>query len=313
MHAGNNAHTIKRAAYFFVCLFTCAFFAACGTSGGAGKALAAGADELSGESYTQPQTVAEPVAVAGGNAEIDTSHVVEGYVSACACNNSRLKFQVRCGEETYNYDLPNDGSSLVVPINMGNGLYTFRIMQNTSGNNYVELSAASADVVLSSEFAPYLIGNVYCAYGSSSVCVSKARDLTKSSKNVAEVVKAVCEYVAKNIKYDNAKAESLSQASGYVPNPDTTLSNGKGICFDYASLSAAMLRSVGIPTKVMTGYVGQERLYHSWIMVFINGTWHCVSFSVDPNTWSRCDVTFAATGSTEYVGDASSYEDRYTY
>ena len=49
------------------------------------------------------------------------------------------------------------------------------------------------------------------------------------------------------------------------------------------------------------------------IMVYIDGTWHCAQFIVDPKTWSRCDVTFASTGATKYVGDASAYTDRYTY
>lgn len=51
-----------------------------------------------------------------------------------------------------------------------------------------------------------------------------------------------------NVSYDNDKTYNLKQATGYVPNPDKTLTSKKGICFDYASLGAAMLRSVGIPT-----------------------------------------------------------------
>ena len=82
---------------------------------------------------------------------------------------------------------------------------------------------------------------------------------------------------------------------------------------DYASLSAARLRSMGIPTKLVTGYVGEDELYHAWIMVYIDGEWHSALFSVDRNTWSRCDVTFASAGSTKYTGDASAYTDRYTY
>ena len=76
---------------------------------------------------------------------------------------------------------------------------------------------------------------------------------------------------------------------------------------------AAMLRSMGIPAKVVTGYVGEENLYHAWIMVYIDGTWETAVFSVTPNTWSRCDVTFASTGATKYTGSGTSYTDRYTY
>ena len=143
--------------------------------------------------------------------------------------------------------------------------------------------------------------------------MSKAREITANSTNVGEAVSAICLWVAGNVSYDKAKAEELSKGTGYVPNPDETLSTGKGICFDYASLSAAMLRSMGIPTKIVTGYVGQDNLYHAWIMVYIDGVWQSAQFSVDRNTWSRCDVTFASTGATKYTGDASAYTDKYTY
>ena len=89
--------------------------------------------------------------------------------------------------------------------------------------------------------------------------------------------------------------------------------SGGGAYTDYASLSAAMLRSMGIPTKLVTGYVGADELYHAWIMVYIDGTWQEAQFTVSPNEWSRCDVTFASTGATKYVGDASAYIDRYIY
>ena len=302
---------------------------ACGAPGGAssegsgnsGKAEAldlpfvGGGDEVSGADFSQPSSVPEPDlgSATGGEPAVNVDHAQDGYVVAQAASGARLKFQVNMGDQTYNYDLPNDGTQTVFPLNMGNGYYTFRIMQNTSGSNYVELYATAADVSLASEFSPFLIANLYCNYTASSACVAKARELTGQAANVAEAVKAICEFVAGNVTYDNDKARELAEKSGYVPDPDETLATGRGICFDYASLSAAMLRSVGIPAKVMTGYVGKDEIYHAWIMVYIDGTWHSAKFVVDPNTWSRCDVTFASTGATKYVGDASAYTDRYTY
>ena len=308
-----------------MCAFAIAAIPACGGSSGgssssSGQAEAlslpfGGGDEVSGAAYTQPSSVIEPqlAADSGGEPAVSTDNTADGYVTAQASSPARLKFQVIHGEETYNYDLPNDGTQTVYPLNMGDGAYTFRIMQNTSGSNYVELFSSAADVSLSSEFAPFLIANMYCNYGGSSSCVGKARELTGSAANEGEVVKNVCEFVAGHVSYDSAKAEELAQKSGYVPDPDETLSTAKGICFDYASLSSAMLRSMGIPTKLMTGYVGKDEVYHSWIMVYIDGTWHSAQFSVDPKTWSRCDVTFASTGATQFVGDASAYTDRFTY
>src|SRR5699024_12562492 len=64
-----------------------------------------------------------------------------------------LKFQVVCGETRYNYDLPGDGTPQVFPLQSGDGRYTFRVMQNTTEDKYVEICAVQAEVTLESEFA----------------------------------------------------------------------------------------------------------------------------------------------------------------
>ena len=48
-------------------------------------------------------------AVAKGTAFIDVSSVADGYVAVAATADKRLKFQVICGNATYNYDMANNG------------------------------------------------------------------------------------------------------------------------------------------------------------------------------------------------------------
>lgn len=315
MDAGSRGfHIGSRLALAFAIALALASVPACDGAPNGGKVSSPNvAEAVEGVDFNQPSEVTMPDTSGVSGTAIDTSGVSQGYVCAAGSSDSRLKFQVSKDGETYNYDLSNDGTATIYPMNMGSGSYVFRIMQNVEGSNYVELYATSADVVLADEFNPYLIPNMFCSYRSDSACVSMARDLTRDVVNVGEAVRAVCTWVADNVSYDRAKAEELSKGTGYVPNPDDTLRSKKGICFDYASLSAAMLRSMGIPTKIVTGYVGQDNLYHAWIMVYIDGIWQSAQFSVDRNTWSRCDVTFASTGSTKYTGDASAYTDKYTY
>ncbi|MDO4399669.1 MAG: transglutaminase-like domain-containing protein [Coriobacteriia bacterium] len=244
---------------------------------------------------------------------IDVSTVNDGYVSVSAESAARLKFQVTNGDMTYNYDLPNDGTPAMYPINMGDGSYLFRIMQNTEGSNYVELDCTYADVALSSEFAPFLVPNYFCKYNGKSEAIAKARELVGSATNEGEALCAICAFVIDNISYDNAKAEKLATTAGYVPDPDETLATKTGICFDYSSLAAAMLRSQGIPTKIITGYVDPNNIYHAWIMVYIDGTWKTAQFDVTSKTWSRVDTTFASTGGSSFVGEGVGYTDRYVY
>lgn len=289
-----------------------------GAAPGAGGAAEGDGGSTSGPDYTPPESVAlssfhADAAQTGNDCAIDTSALAEGYVGAAATSSSRLKFQVTKGDMSYNYDLPGDNTPIMVPLNMGDGSYSFRVMQNTSGNNYVELFGVIENVKLNNEMAPFLVPNMFVNYNESSAVTAKARELAEGCANQADIVRNVYDWVVNNVTYDHDKAAQLAEVTGYVPDPDQTLASGTGICFDYASLGAAMLRSLGIPCKVVTGYVSPDDVYHAWNMVYIDGEWVSVEISIKPNSWSRVDLTFAASGAASTIGDGTSYTDRYTY
>lgn len=279
----------------------------------------ASGSETSGSAWSAPSSITAvsydmASAYSSNGAAIDTSHVADGYVSVSAINANRLKLQVLSGQMSYNYDLAADGSVQIFPLQMGSGAYAIRVMQNTSDNNYVEICRVDCTVQLTDEFAPFIRPSAYCSFDENSECVRIARELAADCSNEGDVVKAVYTYLTENIVYDTEKAAALKDASGYYPDPDTTLSQRRGICFDYASLAAAMLRSLGIPCKIITGYVSPGDIYHAWNMVYIDGTWKSTSIEVDANTWSLIDTTFGASGTdTSYTGDGTSYTERYTF
>lgn len=281
-------------------------------------ASAEGSGEESGEPLRErpefkPSSYHGDKASSPGEAYIDVSATKKGYVAASAMSDSRLKFQVIKGEETYTYDLDNDGTPRVFPLNCGNGTYTVRIMENITDNKYAEMYTTDVDVKLRNEFQPFLRPNIYVPYSKNAECVKKANELSEGAHNEEEVVKAIYDYVTKNIKYDTKKAETITTIQ--LPDPDETMTSGKGICFDYASLTASMLRSQGIPTKVIFGYVSPDDLYHAWNMFYTEETgWVQVKFSVDPNNWNRIDLTFSAGGTSEkFIGDGTNYTDVYQY
>lgn len=299
----------------------------CSSSDGAGGTSPSGvqsgaSDEgtTSGPAYAEPSTVAlsafnAQAATAVGPGFIDASNVSLGYVGASVTSNSRCKFQVISGDMSYNYDIPSDGTPIIAPINMGSGSYTFRLMQNTSGSNYAELGSLPVSVQLESEFAPFLRPNIFCEYNETSACVTKAFELAANAQNQGDVVRDIYEWVVRSIDYDTNKASQLASTTGYIPNPDETLSSGYGICFDYASLAAAMFRSLGIPCQIVTGYVQPDDLYHAWNMIYIDGSWVSAMITVDADDWTRIDLTFAASNGTNvsYIGSGTSYTDRYIY
>ena len=81
------------------------------------------------------------------------------------------------------------------------------------------------------------------------------------------------------ILYDFVRATTVQ--TGYLPVVDEVLSQGKGICFDYAALTACMLRTQGIPTRLEIGYA--DTVYHAWNTVLIDGQWLRVDTTAEAN------------------------------
>lgn len=253
------------------------------------------------------------LAAEGAGVKIDASAASQGYVAVQAVNDKRMKLIIRKGDVEYKYDLPNNGETAIYPLQSGNGTYTLHACQNTADNKYTEIFSQAVDVTLESETAPFLRPNQQVNYTQSSECVVLAQNLAKASADEVALVAAVYEYVKKNIKYDYEFAKNAPK--GYISEPDKTLTSKKGICVDYAALVAAMLRSQGIPAKMITGYVSPDDLYHAWNMIYLEGTgWITVEIKASANQWQRVDLTFAATGAdASFAGDGTNYLDRYVY
>ena len=145
-------------------------------------------------------------------------------------------------------------------------------------------------------------------------CLKKGEELAQDCNTDLDAITNIYNYVIENITYDEKKAASVPY--GYIPVPDDTLSSGRGICFDYASLMSAMLRSQRIPTKLDVGYSGD--VYHAWISCYVTEVgWVDNIIEFDGKSWSIMDPTLAASNSAsnvkKYVGDGSNYVTKYTY
>ncbi len=249
-------------------------------------------------------------------AVVDYSNIKDGYVMVqfTGSTSKRLKVQVKGPTTTYTYDLPAKAWT-TFPLSDGNGSYKVTVYENTSGDKYAEELSVSFKVTLKDEFAPFLRPNQYVDYGVAPNSVSKAKELTKDLTNALDKVKAVYEFVIKNLTYDRALAASVK--SGYLPVLDNVLANKKGICFDYASLMTGMLRSQGVPCKLVVGYAGKA--YHAWISVWSEETgWIEGVVYFDGTTWQRMDPTFASSGKSsesimKYIGDGKNYTTKYLY
>lgn len=300
---------MRRLRIFGLVAAVCLLLSGCG-----GDAAAATGGEVANPYVLPPFRDAafhEDSAVDCGALRLDDSGLSQGYVAVLAESDKRMKFQVISGQQTYNYDLPS-GESQVFPLNMGSGSYTFRLMEQIEGTKYACVWSADRQVTLDNEFEPFLRPSQMVAYDEGSRCVSLVRELAASCETDTELASKVYDYLVKHIRYDKEKAATVQ--SGYLPDPDETLAEGKGICFDYAALAAAMLRSAGIPCKLITGYV-ENNVYHAWNCFYLESQgWVTVKIAAAPDTWQRVDITFAASGTpTEALQDDSRYTARFTY
>lgn len=250
-----------------------------------------------------------------GQVKLDLKHTDEGYIGVSGESNTRLKLQVFIGEMEYRYDVPADGTPVIFPLQEGDGTYTIKALENVEAQKYRPLFSVDCEVTLKDEFQPFLRPSAYVDYNQESECVKLAAELASQEETALGVVGAVFEYICDNIEYDNEKAYIVQTTSGYMPVLDDTLRTGKGICFDYASLVAGMLRSQGIPTKMVFGDVSPDDIYHAWNMFYTEETgWVTVKYEVKAGSWNRLDLTFSANGAdTSFIGDGGNYLDERYY
>ena len=278
------------------------------------------ADHTTSPVYELPEIyipTASGVAVEqNSQAIIDYSNMQNGYIMAKYIEPTDLKIKllitVPDGVQ-YTYSLYPGKDFEVFPLSGGNGEYSVGVFRQVEDTRYSMVLSTTIYVTLVDEFAPFLRPNQYVNFNQNSEAVRKAAQLTAGISDLLEKVAAIYYFVTNNIVYDVELARTVE--SGYLPNVDRTLSTGKGICFDYAALMSAMLRSQGIPTKLVIGYTGDQ--YHAWISVFSEEYgWLDDIIYFDGETWSLVDPTFAAGGMSseslsQFIGDGTNYTEKF--
>ena len=255
-------------------------------------------------------------------ATIDYSNAKDGYVMVnfTASTTKRLRVQVfgpsyASTKLVYTYDL-NPGEWTTYPLSDGSGSYKITVYEHTGvESKYAAVLSLTTTVTLSDEFAPFLRPNQYVNYANATNTNAKAQELAGGETDPLKKVEKVYDYVVNGLTYDKERASTVK--SGYLPDLDSVLSEKKGICFDYAALMAGMLRSQGVPCKLIVGYAGEA--YHAWISVWTEETgWIDGAIYFDGTTWQRMDPTFASSANSssailKYIGDGSNYNGIYQY
>ena len=267
----------------------------------------------SAAAFAIPMPVASGVNVSrNNNGEIDFSNASDGYVMARFTRQTAASVRVIIvgpNGAQYQYFLNTNGRWEVFPLSVGNGQYTISIFEQISGNRFAQVNSVTINVTMPDPLAPFLRPNQFVNFNQDSRAVTLAGELTRGSTSTLDRVSRIYNWVIRNISYDFDLARNVR--SGFVPNIDQTIERGRGICFCYSSVMTAMLRSQGIPTRLVIGYAGT--VYHAWISVWTpESGWINNVIWFDGRTWRLMDPTFAATGNQspevmQFIGTGANY------
>jgi len=103
--------------------------------------------------------------------------------------------------------------------------------------------------------------------------IALAEEITRGLTTPVEKARAIHDWVARNVAYDVEKARTRAFAWG--DGALKTLDTRTGVCQDYAYLTAALLRAVGIKARVAIG-MGKSGFFwidHAWTEAWVGDRW----------------------------------------
>lgn len=91
---------------------------------------------------------------------------------------------------------------------------------------------------------------------------------TGSSRDTAQLVRTVSSWVHERLSY---APDATSPTGGAVE----TLASGRGVCRDYAHLTAALLRALDVPARLVSVYAPglQPMDFHAVVEALVDGRW----------------------------------------
>ena len=248
-------------------------------------------------------------------AQIDYSNINEGYIIAWVYDaDPQKKFKIRLeeGGRAQNFSAHPAHKEIYIPMVFGTGIYRIAILRQVSGSQYKQVLSLTEPVKLISALSPWLHPTAYCEYFPDSKCVQVAADICRLELTDFDCLKKITSWVIDNLEYDHALAAVVNddKTSFWIPEPDAVLAKKKGICWECASLTAAMLRSQGVPAKIVVGWVGAA--YHAWNEVYLT-----TDGFLEPGcylrkgAWALLDLTTADVSGSFKVPSGVSYKVDY--
>ena len=234
-------------------------------------------------------------ALADSSAVIDATKADSGVVTVTYSGDfsKKIKVLIKCGDNKYAYDIVNT-KPVSFPLQMGGGQYTISVLRNTSGDSYAPFASQTVNISAPDDKALYTQSIQNVDFSPDMSAIKGFAALTKNDADLKSKLNDVYNYIVSNVSYDNSKASAVTAGKlpGYIPDIDDTYKTDLGICYDYSSLFAAALRSMGIPAKLEKGYCSEIISYYAWNEVLLNGKWLKIDTTYDASA-KRYNIKFS--------------------
>lgn len=218
---------------------------------------------------------------------------VEGFVDIQGeTSKSKIKLMlVRDNEQVwYEVKLSEGKFRQQLWLNKGTGKYTVYVMVNEYDRKYSFGPKLSVNNV--KPLNEYLAPDKYIE-SADKLIIDKAAEITKAASSDMEKASAIYKWVKDYVQYDYKKySEHVNNNYDNEYGALLALRSGKGVCFDYAALAAALGRAAGIQTKLVTGTgtLNGSSGYHAWNEMYIT----------EEQQWIKLDATFASVSGEDF-------------
>ena len=193
---------------------------------------------------------------------------------------------------------------------------------------HTELTVTSSSVVETDRAEPPTEKVTWADLHSESVIdrfdeVLRAGDYTPVSKRIAAVGKRIAKYyepaesVAAAAEWVRSELDYVRGTTGVHSSGLDALREGKGVCQDFVHLSLIVLRSMGIPSRYVSGYhhpdsdavVGEtvDGQSHAWLQVWTGSWW-----DLDPTNDSEITEQYISVGVGRDYSDVSPLKGIYS-
>lgn len=216
------------------------------------------------------------------------------------------------GGALYTYKI--DGPTRVT-FTEGGGMYRVTVLQHVEGIRFRVACRAAVEVADAGSGA-FTGPTAMVRYGPDSALAGKAAELCRDCGTGTDAIARIYAFVTGHMSYDDGKAKAIAAGKwtgGSVPDLDAAYASGKGVCYDIAGLMAAMLRSRGVPCKLVYGYV--DGMYHAWCMVLPDRDGTAGRMELKAGEWSLLDPTLGRSAerlAKQYAAEGA-YEAERTY